>query len=223
MDVTTIDIETISKYCFNNVFRTTTEKSGFVVLDFGTNIDSYKLRRIMVDLKVELSKLTKEVFQKTLTYQWLVRFDQQASTRYHIDNAGDQSFLMLGYEPTDVESELFLADYVQFSLDNNTKPSDYFDKYNPLFNDNESLLAPYITKATPFRNDTYKIVLINNSNSKSGGETLGMLHMASITTPNPNVSRVVNSIMLRLDSFSHKNTSEAIHEKHFITTDLVSK
>jgi hypothetical protein len=39
-----------------------------------------------------------------------VRFDQQVNT-FHVDNAADQSFLMLGYEPSEIESELHIADY----------------------------------------------------------------------------------------------------------------
>jgi hypothetical protein len=33
------------------------------------------------------------------SYHWLVRFDQQVNTPFHVDI--DQSFLMLGYEPSE--------------------------------------------------------------------------------------------------------------------------
>jgi hypothetical protein len=47
-----------------------------------------------------------------LSYHWLVRFDQQVNTPF-VDNAADQSFLMLGYEPS--ESELHIADYYKYA------------------------------------------------------------------------------------------------------------
>lgn len=222
MVINDINIKEISKYCFNNVFRTSIEKPGFVHLDFGTQIDSYKLRAIMIGLKKELSKFTTENFKKDLKYQWLGRFDQQVSTKYHLDNAGDQSFLMLGYEPSEIESELFLADYVKFSQDYNIEPSDYFNKYNPIFSDHETILKPYVTEVKSFKSDTYKIVLINNSNSKSECETLGLLHMARITKPDTSLSRVINSMMLSMVNEVDKNEAE-MNEKEFKTTDIISK
>jgi hypothetical protein len=39
----------------------------------------------MVDLKNELSFIVK--YDKKLSYHWLVRFDQQVNTPFHVDNA----------------------------------------------------------------------------------------------------------------------------------------
>jgi hypothetical protein len=50
---------------------------------------------------------------KKLSYHWLVRFDQQVNTPFHVDNAADQSFLMLGYEPSEIESELHIYKYMR--------------------------------------------------------------------------------------------------------------
>ena len=118
MRVSKLNIPQMSRYCFANVFRTNTKKPGFVHLDFGVDINSTQLRTIMVNLKKELSKLTQEQFNKPLIYKWLTRFDQQENTKYHLDNTDDQSFLMLGYEPSKIKSELYLADYVKFCEDN---------------------------------------------------------------------------------------------------------
>lgn len=222
MDIQKIDLKSIVQHCINHVFRTTTDKDGFVLLDFGSQIDSFQLRAIMVDLKVGLSQYTKAQFNKTLSYQWLGRFDQQVSTKYHLDNAGDQSFLMLGYEPSEIESELFLADYVQFSQNNDTNPADYFNKFNPIFKDNETVLKPYIKEVKPFNTATYKIVLINNSNSMSDCETLGVLHMARIKNPDLSKSRVINSMMLSMLKESEIVVNE-ISVEDFKTTNLVSK
>jgi hypothetical protein len=71
----------------------------------------------MVDLKNELSFIVK--YDKKLSYHWLVRFDQQVNTPFHVDNAADQSFLMLGYEPSEIESELHIADYYKYANESN--------------------------------------------------------------------------------------------------------
>lgn len=222
MKIDGININEIVKHFSENVFRVDTKKPGFAFFDFGKKINSIQLRTIMVELKIELSKLTIKQFNKKLTYEWLGRFDQQVSTKYHLDNAGNQSFLMLGYEPSEIESDLFLADYVKFSKDKKIEPSDYFDKYNPIFKDNETVLKPYITKVENFHKDTYKIVLINNSNSKSDCETLGVLHMARISKPDLNKNRVINSMML---SMVHKldTVENEIDEDNFKNTYKVSK
>ncbi|CAM4012966.1 hypothetical protein [Gillisia hiemivivida] len=63
MEIKEVNIENIAQYCIENVFGTTTDKSGFVHLDFGKDIDSYQFRGIMVDLKKELSKYTTKTIQ----------------------------------------------------------------------------------------------------------------------------------------------------------------
>jgi hypothetical protein len=62
---------------------------------------------------------------KKLSYHWLVRFDQQVNTPFHVDNAADQSFLMLGYEPSEIESELHIADYYKYANESGTATKDY--------------------------------------------------------------------------------------------------
>jgi predicted nucleotide-binding protein (sugar kinase/HSP70/actin superfamily) len=42
----------------------------------------------------------------------------------HVDNAADQSFLMLGYEPSEIESELHIADYYKYANES-TATKDY--------------------------------------------------------------------------------------------------
>jgi len=222
MEIKEVNIKNIAQYCIKNVFRTNTDKAGFVHLDFGKQIGSNQLRTIMVDLKTELSRFTTKQFNKTLTYQWLGRFDQQVTTPYHLDNAGDQSFLMLGYEPSEIESELYLADYHKFSQENETASNHHFDKSNPIYQGDETLLKPYISEVKPFDKNTYKIILINNSSSKSHNDTLGIFHMARIIKPDLNKSRVINTMMLNMMPES-ENNEKKISEDEFKNTDHISK
>lgn len=210
----------IFQSCFEAVFRTETTPPGFYLLDLGPNVSSFQLREVMVMMKKNLSSLTKDRFGKSLGYQWLGRFDQQVSTKYHLDNAPNQSFLMLGYEPTDIESELYIADYVKFSLDRGIAPSDFFEHYNPIYSDHEDSLNPYVSQVEPFNKNSFKIVLINNSNGQPPCDTLGVLHMARMIKPDLEKRRIVNSMMLSMDSEVNPSAKEA--EQTFLATTHVS-
>ncbi|MCL7763785.1 hypothetical protein MPF19_10190 [Polaribacter sp. Z014] len=222
MKIKEVNIKKIAEHCVENVFRTNTNLPGFVYLNFGENRTSSELRAIMVALKNELSAFTLRRFNKNLSYHWLVRFDQQVSTPFHVDNAEAQSFLMLGYEPSAVESELYIADYYKYASEDKKASEAYLKNFKPVFKEDEALLTPYITKLTSFNKHTYKIVLINNSNPKQSRETLGVFHKAKIVKPDLNKSRIVNSMIFNMLS---KDTSieDKKKENAFLNTDIISK
>jgi len=222
MVIQDINIKNITQSCIENVFRTNTEKKGFIHLDFGENLTSLQLRAIMVELKKELSTFTTCQFNKSLSYHWLVRFDQQVNTPFHLDNTEEQSFLMLGYEPSEIESELYIADYYKYANDSEAAPKDYLKNFTPVFKEDESLLAPYITKVQSFNSNTYKIVLINNSNPKSYRETLGVFHKAKIINPDLSKSRIVNSMILNMMP-QDKIIENKINEEEFLNTNVINK
>ena len=61
---------------YEKVFRKDFSEPGFVVIDYGLNFTSEKLRESMVNLKRQLSDIhVKRVGQKLL-YQWMGRFDE---------------------------------------------------------------------------------------------------------------------------------------------------
>ncbi len=213
-------IRDVFKDCFEDVFRTETHRPGFCLLDLGPDVNSLRLREVMVMMKKTLSRLTKDRFSQSLNYQWLGRFDQQASTKYHLDNAPNQSFLMLGYEPSEIESELYIADYVKLSQDHGISSGDFFERYNPIYADHEDALKPYISRVKPFNKDSFRIVLINNSNGEAPRDTLGVLHMARMVNPDLEKSRVVNSMMLAMSSEEKNSDKQA--EETFLITDHVS-
>ena len=104
-----------SRLIYKKVFRTDLTEPGFIVIDLGFTLGSQELRKYMVLLKNELSELHIDRFKQKLMYQWMGRFDQQETTKFHLDNAADQSFLMLGYEPTKIKSKLYFSDYIQLA------------------------------------------------------------------------------------------------------------
>jgi hypothetical protein len=71
-------------------------------------------------------------------------------------------------------------------------------KVHPIFKDEGSELAPYVTKVKLVQSDSFTIVLINNSNPKSDPETLGVFHKAVIVKPDLSKSRIVNSMVLNM-------------------------
>jgi hypothetical protein len=222
MVIQDINIKKITQQCIKNVFRTNTNEVGFIHLDFGKNLTPYQFRAIMVGLKEELAKFTAVKYDRELSYHWLVRFDQQVNTPFHVDNAADQSLLMLGYEPSEIESELHIADYHKYANESKAATKDYLKKFTPIFKDEESKLAPYATKVNLVQSDTYTIVLINNSNPKSAPETLGVFHKAVIVKPDLSKSRIVNSMVLNMLPKGTVNEN-GLSDKEFLDNGVISK
>lgn len=212
-----------SEFIYKKVFRTNFKAPGFVIIDFGPSLTSEKLRKCMVSLKNNLSQIHKEVFEEKLMYQWMGRFDQQETTKFHLDNAADQSFLMLGYEPTVIKSKLYFADYLQFAKSINISGEEYFKKFNPMFTTGEKKLKPYITEIKDFREDTYKIALINNSNTNQPEGTIGVFHKAEIIQKDLTKERVINSTMLYSGKIEDKESFSNQQQQSFITTNKISK
>lgn len=215
-----IDADIIDKV-YVNVFRRDYEHSGFAVLSFKDDIGSELLRRNMIALKRGLSERCEHDFGEELDYSWLTRFDQQTTTKYHRDNAPEDSFLLLGYEPTNIESRLLFADYHQFISDNNIPVDEYYERHNPMFKDGEDELTPYITEVEDFNKSTYKIVIINNSDLNSE-KTFGVLHKAEMITKDLSQARVVNSMMLYLKPADTPLSKTRKDEMQFIATDEIN-
>ncbi|MCB9235073.1 MAG: hypothetical protein H6581_25690 [Bacteroidia bacterium] len=221
-EVSGIDPTNHAGFCFQAVFRTEVSEPGFAVLEFKNEITSFELRSFMIHLKQNLGQLLQAKNGLNLKYYWLGRFNQQASTKYHLDNAPVQSILMLGYEPSPISSELFIADYVQFAVDHGLTVSDFFEHHNPVFADNEKQMKPYITRPPKLSPEKSRIVLINNSTSEPGDGTLGVLHMAQIKNPDLSKSRIVNSIMLEIQTDPQDEETERQEEGDFLASEAVN-
>lgn len=201
------------------VLRKEHEYPGFAVLSFSEDLGSSSLRKNMIALKHGLSERCKKEFGEALDYCWLTRFDQQTNTKFHRDNAPADSFLLLGYEPTQVESKLLVADYHQFITENDVSVEKYYEDYNPMFKAGEKKLEPYITEVDDFDRKRYRIVIINNSDLSSK-KTLGVLHKAEMITKDLSQARVVNSMMLYLKPKNEPESGE--DERAFIETDEIN-
>lgn len=215
-----IDADIIEKV-YSHVFRRDHEHSGFSVLSFKDDIGSEQLRENMIALRRGLSERCRDDFGEKLDYCWLTRFNQQTTTKFHRDNAPEDSFLLLGYEPTNVESRLLFADYHRFITENNIPVDEYYEHHNPMFKDGEEELAPYISEVNDFDKKAYKIVIINNSDLNSE-KTFGVLHKAEMITKDLSQARIVNSMMLYLKPADQPHSKSREDEMQFIETDEIN-
>jgi hypothetical protein len=222
MEKLSVDIKAIAKNAIRDVFRTDTSKPGFIHIDLGEESSSSELRATMVALKKELSSYTKATYDRPLSYHWLVRFDQQVNTPFHVDNAANQSFLMLGYEPTPIQSELYIGDYHKYARECKDAPKSYLKDFTPVFENNHEHLKPYITKVETLSNNSYSIVLINNSVPTNHKETLGAFHKATMRSQDFSKERVVNSMIMNMLA-EHEEALNEPDEQRFITTSEISK
>jgi len=195
---------------------------GFCLLDAGAGVDSHTLRAWMVGLKGHLSEISSRRTGKPLLYRSMARFDQQETTKFHLDGAPDQSMLILGYEPSKVHSRLFLADYTRAAFDLGITPQQFLQDYNPMFKKGEELVARYATELPQPEPGHARILLINNSSlpfTETGTNPLGVMHKAIIVTPNEAERRIVNSTMLVTEG------DEIAFEKQeeFVATDKISQ
>jgi len=149
---------------FEKVWRTDQSQPGYFVVDMGS-VDSFALRREMVKIKEEFSKIVP--FQ----YSWLMRFDQQVTTKFHRDGGPPENILMLGYEPSEVKSNLYIGDYLEFSSA-------------------KEMPVDKIQQVPPFQDGHSYIVILNNSHA------MGVWHKGEIPNPDASKSRVINSMQL---------------------------
>jgi len=215
----------IAQQVFARVWRFNFDAPGFCVLDLGPDIDSHGLRVAMLSLKQELSSLNQNRTGLRFACRSVGRFDQQESTKFHLDGAPPQSLLMLGYEPSLVRSRLLLADHSRCAYDLGMESQQFFMDLNPMFQRGESMLEPYITELPAAPPKHYRIVLINNSAlsfTPTGANPLGVLHKATIINPTPTEKRVVNSIMLMTGQGVIEEEISEDQEQEFIATEKLS-
>ncbi len=209
---------------FDTVWRFDFSAPGFCLLDLGPAVDSHQLRSLMLDLKERLSEVGSRRCGVRFAYRSLGRFDQQETTKFHLDGAPDQSLLMLGYEPSNVLSRLSLADYSRCAHDLGIEPKRFLDEFNPMYRKGEGLLAPYVTELPQPREGHARILLINNSSlpyTDARTNPLGVLHKAEIIDPDESERRTVNSVVLTTGG--PEGVGEATLRSFFATEEISQK
>ncbi len=209
---------------FGLVWRFDFLAPGFCLLDLGPHVDSCSLRSAMAALKMQLSEVLSPLGKK-FVYRSLGRFNQQVTTKFHLDGAPAESLLMLGYEPSNVRSRLWLADYVHCAFDRGLTPDQFMNDLNPMFHPGEEALTDYVTELPQPDSGHSRILLINNSLlpfTDSQTNPLGVMHKAEIVEPKAEESRIVNSVMLTTTALSKPDLIGEEQESAFVTTDAIS-
>lgn len=205
----------------DRVWRFDFAAPGFCLIDVGP-VQSDALRSLMVELKLRLSDIAVRRAGAGFVFRSMGRFDQQETTKFHLDGAPAASLLMLGYEPSDVQSRLFLADFSRCADDLGITPGRFLQEFNPMFRKGEEVLGRYVTELPQPRDGCSRILLINNSSlpfDEGRMNPLGVMHKAEIVTPDESKHRIVNSIMLGLGE--HDLIGQA-QQHEFIATDAIS-
>ncbi|MCR9200546.1 MAG: hypothetical protein NXI04_18065 [Planctomycetaceae bacterium] len=219
------DTNSVADAVYHRVCRSHLDAPGFCVINLAPTADSVTLRQAMVQLKQLLSVRHHAGTGRTLVYLSVGRFDQQQTTRPHRDGGPDQSLLMLGYEPTTVASTLDVLDYSRCAQELGLTPDAFLQQHNPMFAGGFELLQPYTTRVR-LSADRFQIVCINNSSaaySASQPAWQGVLHTASVLTPDDSQRRVINSTMIASVPL---DTPEPISEDQltdFLTTSTVRR
>jgi hypothetical protein len=209
---------------YAQVFRTTLEAPGFALLSFRHGVSSQQLRTAMWDLKNILSALHHEICGKHLAYLSMGRFDSQTTTRFHLDGAPDEAFLMLGYEASRVQSQLAVADYSRAAHDWGITPQQLLAQFNPMYADNEKRLLPYAATLQVFDSAQSHILLLNNSSqpySAHNHNLLGVMHQATIT-PDVQAQRIINSTMLGTATSINQEPVNITTQKYFLSTNEIT-
>lgn len=158
---------------------------------------SLTLRAAMLGLKETLSAIHLAWTGQRLGYLSLARFDQQVTTRLHVDGAPPESYLMLGYEPSEVESALTLADLTRAAHAHSITPEELLRGLSTDRMGWERRLRPYIIPLRAGEARIPRILVLNNSTLPYGADnSQGMLHQATIRRSPPGARRIVNSILL---------------------------
>ena len=109
-----------------------------------------------------------------------------------------------------------MADYSRAAHDLDMSPEEFLD---PMFMTSERLLQPYIAEVLAPPPGASRLVLVNNSKMPFDGVSpQGVLHQASIPTPDTGASRIINSMMLATDGDSLPETCL----ETFLTTREIS-
>ena len=144
------------------------DQPGFCLLNAGRALDSMGFRRLMADLKQAMAEIHEARTGNTLVYLSAARFDQQTTTKPHLDGGPQECFLMLGYEPSAVDAKLEIADYSKCAFDLGLTPQEFLAKHNPMFQAGGAVCgvkASYSCKVAPSRQAW---IICFPSGSKSG-------------------------------------------------------
>ncbi|WP_153559438.1 hypothetical protein [Roseimaritima sediminicola] len=129
-----------------------------------------------------------------------------------------------GVEPSNVRSQLLMADYARAAFDLDLTPKQLLEEVNPMHRAGEEQLAPYVTELPQPALGQARILVINNSSlpfTEERRNPLGVMHKATIDKPHESERRVVNSMLITLGEADQVRFEQ--QQEEFVATDMISK
>jgi hypothetical protein len=219
-------LDELAPIIYERVCRTRFDSPGFYLINLGPEASSRSLRQVMVSLKEGLGGIHQARAGQDLVFVSAGRFDQQVTTKLHRDGGPDECFLMLGYEPSAIVSDIAIGDYAKCAFDLGLSASEFLDRHNPMFVAGEELLRPYTTPVESFSNQSFQILLVNNSIAPYSSEEQvwqGVLHTATIRNPSSSARRVVNSTMIASVPLGTEELLSDDQRLEFLNTTVVRR
>lgn len=224
LDTTSQDLPSLAREIYARTCRAEFTAPGFCLVNAGNNTGSVAFRQLMVSLKLEMTAIHEKVTGNTLVYISASRFDQQNSTKPHLDGGPDESLIMLGYEPSEIESEIEISDYSRSAADLGISPKEFMSRHNPMFHSGYELLRPYVTRIPCFSRADFQIVGINNSSAAFDGKSWqGTLHTATMPAPDESKRRIINSMMIASAPIGTPDSISAAELRDFIHSSSVRR
>lgn len=219
------DVAMLAQEVNSLVLRTDFNAPGYCVVKLLDASSSIGFRAAMLELKDAMSEIVQRSHGEPLACVSAARFDQQNSTKPHLDAGPEQNFLLLGYEPTNVESDLQITDYCKCAFDDGVSPLELLIQHNPMLRSGRDALSPFTTQVPCFANSDFRIVCINNSSAPYGPEQRkwqGVLHTAIVPRVDESSRRVINSMMLAPSGLIDDQLSQSELEE-FARTSVVRR
>ncbi|HEX5000019.1 MAG TPA: hypothetical protein VFY29_17490 [Terriglobia bacterium] len=197
LSTSSYDLPSLASTVYSRVCRVELSAPGFCLVKIEASVSSQEFRRLMVDLKIAMSAVHEKSTGNMLICLSGLRADQQNSTRLHLYGGPDESLLILGYEPSEVDSSIAVADYASSAADLGMSPKAYMEQHNPIFQSEEELLRPYISGVPCFSPGAFQILVVNNSSAPFDHVAWqGALHQATIPFPDEAKRRIIDSMLI---------------------------
>ncbi|WP_166819714.1 hypothetical protein [Thalassoroseus pseudoceratinae] len=216
----------LAEETFPLVCRTDFMKPGFALIDLGAEFGSRAMRLGMSEVCARFDSLFQASQGRRLVTRSMTRFDQQTTTKPHVDGSELESVLVLGYEPTQVRSRIFMSDFSVCAGTQGLYPAEFLEKFNPMYAHGTKMLEPFTTELTAFDPGHFQILLVNNScaRGKLNGRTMqGVLHHADVPEPRTDVQRIINSILLTPGPRDAEDTLPPAERQRFMESDELSE
>ncbi len=118
-----LDAAQVADAVYARVCRTDFDAPGCCLINLGSRVTSQDGRQFMVHLTASLSEVHHARAGDSLSVLSAARFDQQVTTKPHLDGGPEQCLLVLGYEPTEVSAELRIFDYAKCAIELGQTPA----------------------------------------------------------------------------------------------------